>query len=147
MQSTAKSIAFAIGTTIAAVGITGILFPDVLVWIARLFDNPASWLTLAAVRITVGTLLLTAAPRSRFPRGLRALGAVIVVLAMLTLLAGLAGVKQASGAIDAWLAIGMTVVRLTALPIVALGTFIAYACGPRREVSRASAGGDLDSTA
>lgn len=132
MQSAAKWVAFAFGTCIAVVGVAGVLVPDVLVWIARRFDTSAPWLLLAAVRITVGALLITAAPRSRFPRGLRALGAVIVVLALLTLLAGVAGVEQASGAIDAWLAMGMTVVRLTALPVVALGGFMAYACWPWR---------------
>lgn len=134
MQSAAKSIAFALGICIAAVGIAGLLSPDVLVWIARRFDTSASWLMLAAVRITVGALLITAAPLSRFPRGLRVLGAVIVVVAIVTLLAGVAGVEQASGAIDAWLAMGMAVVSLTALPVLALGEFIAYACGPRRAV-------------
>ncbi len=134
MQSTAKSIAFALGICIAAVGIAGLLSPDFLVWIARRFDTSASWLMLAAVRITVGALLITAAPLTRFPRGLRVLGAVIFAVAILTLLAGVAGVEQASGAIDAWLAMGMTVVRLTALPVLALGGFIAYACGPRRAV-------------
>lgn len=134
MQATAKSIAFALGICIAAVGIAGLLSPDVLVWIARRFDTSASWLLLAAVRISVGALLITAAPLTRFPRGLRVLGAVIVVVAIVTLLAGVAGVEQASGAIDAWLAMGMTVVRLTALPVLALGGFIAYACGPRRAV-------------
>lgn len=134
MQATAKSIAFALGICIAAVGIAGLLSPDVLVWIARRFDTSASWLLLAAVRISVGALLITAAPLTRFPRGLRVLGAVIVVVAIVTLFAGVAGVEQASGAIDAWLAMGMTVVRLTALPVLALGGFIAYACGPRRAV-------------
>lgn len=132
MQSAAKSIAFVLGTCVAALAIAGLLSPDVLIWIARRFDTSAAWLTLAAVRVTVGALLITAAPLSRFPRGLRVLGAVIVVLAILTLLAGVAGVEQASGAIDAWLAMGRTVVRLTALPVLALGGFIAYACSPGR---------------
>ena len=42
------------------------------------------------------------------------------------------GVEQSRGAIDDWLAMGMTVVRITALPALTLGVFIAYACGSRK---------------
>lgn len=132
MRSTAKWIAFVVGTAIVVVGFAGLLMPDVLLWISQRFDTAAAWFTLAAVRTIVGVLLITAAPRSRFPRGLRVLGAVVLVLAVVTLLAGAAGVAQSRAAIDGWLAMGMTVVRLTALPVIALGGFIAYACGPKQ---------------
>lgn len=62
-------------------------------------------------------------------------GVVSVSLANLRLLASVACVEQDSGAIDARLSMGMTVVRLTERPVLALSGSIAYACGPRCAVS------------
>lgn len=132
MSSVAKWIAFAFGVGVLAVGIAGLLSPALLVGIAGWFGTASAWLALAVVRTAVGLVLITAAPASRFPRGLRWLGIVIVVLAIVTLGTGLAGVAPASAAIDRWLAMGTTVARLTALPILALGGFVTYAVWPRR---------------
>ena len=104
-----------------------------LVWIAERFTASGSFafLVLAAVRIAFGLTLISVAPASRAPRALRLLGYVIVILGVTTL-ATLLAVAPARGAIDAWLEQGPGVIRLTGVPILALGAFVAYACAPQR---------------
>ena len=136
MSITMRRVGRAIGLGIAAFGTTGLVQPDVLAWAAGLFTSSTAWLTLAVIRLSVGATLVTAAPASRFPRGLKVVGFVILGLAALTLTTGLFGVRWASDEIQQWLAYGRTAMRLTAVPIIALGAFLAYACGPREAGDR-----------
>ncbi len=79
-----------------------------------------------------GLILISAAAASHAPRALRVLGYVILVLGLTTALAGLLAIGPARGAIDWWLEQGSDVGRVTAIPILALGTFVAFACAPVR---------------
>jgi len=129
------TLAFAFGLCIAAVGAAGLVVPALLVWIARHFVTSGAFYVLAVVRIAFGLVLIRVAPASRAPRALRVLGYVILVLGVATVVAGAVDVEQARAAIDAWLQLGTVVVRVTALPVLALGAFVAYACGPRRRTT------------
>jgi len=84
------------------------------------------------VRITFGLILIAASPASRAPRALRILGWLIVAAGVSTAVTALAGVGWARDAIEGWLQRGAGVARVTAVPIVALGSFVAYACAPAR---------------
>jgi hypothetical protein len=128
-----KTLAFVIGLGIAGVGAMGIAAPAVLFWIAQRFvDSGAlAFSVLAVVRIGFGAILISAAPTSRAPRALRILGWLIVALGATTALTALLGVDEASGAIAGWMQRGAGVARVTAAPILALGSFVAYACAPR----------------
>ena len=130
-----KTLAFVIGLCIIAVGILGILSPSALVWIAQRFGTPADWYALGAVRVAVGVLLLSVAKTSRAPRMLR-------VVAFIPLLAGLGalatpfvGVERARATLEWWSRLGSGPVRLSAIPLLVLGGFIAYACAPARRAA------------
>jgi hypothetical protein len=117
---------------ICAVGTIGIFVPDSLVWIAQRFVTSDPFYGLAAVRIAFGLILISVAPASRAPNGLRVLGYVIVALGITTALTGLLAVAYARAAIDWWLHQESWVLRLTSCLVLALGAFVAYACAPSR---------------
>jgi hypothetical protein len=130
----AKTVAFIIGLFIAAVGAIGLLVPSSLLWIAERFTGPAggSWYALAAVRLAVGLLLLWVAKDSRAPRVLR-------VAALVPIAAGLAipvvGVERGRTMIESWSSLPSMYLRLSAIPLLALGGVVAWACAPYRRAS------------
>ena len=129
-----RTLAFVCGLCISAVGAVGLLTPSALVWIAQLFvtSGATGFYILATIRIAFGLILVSAAPASRLPRTLRVLGFVILILGIITALTGLLSIGRAQGAIEWWLHQGSGVLRLTAVLILALGGFIAFACSPAR---------------
>jgi hypothetical protein len=137
-----KWAVFGIGLCIASVGAAGLVAPSVLVSIARGFVAPGAlaFYALAAVRIAFGLLLIAVAPASRAPSALRVLGFVVTILGATTAVAGLAAVDRAQGTIEAWARQDPVVLRLTAIPILLLGGFVAYACAPGRSSSPVGAG-------
>ena len=127
-----KALAFVAGLGILAVGEIGLLMPSTLVWIAQRFGTPLQWYAIGAVRVAFGVLLLSVAATSRAPRTLR-------VVAFIPLLAGLGalatpfvGVERAGAILEWWSQLGPGYVRLSALSLLLLGGFIAYACAPAR---------------
>jgi hypothetical protein len=134
-----KTVAFVFGLFIAAVGAVGMLAPSALVWIAQQFGSPAAFYALAVVRMSFGLVLVSVASSSRVPTALRVLGYVIVTLGIATVLAGFIAVGEARSSIDWWLQQGSGVIRLTAIPVLALGGFIAYACAPAHKGSAVQA--------
>ena len=127
-----RTLAFVIGVCIIVVGVIGILVPAGLVWFAQRFATPVEWYALAVVRVAVGVLLLSVAKASRAPRTLR-------VVAFIPLLAALAiplvGVERARATVESWSLQGPGRVRLSAIPLLALGGFVAYACAPARRAA------------
>jgi hypothetical protein len=124
-----KSLAFVIGLCIVAVGAIGIVAPSALIWFAERFSAPVDWYAVSAFRAAFGVLLLVVAKDSRAPRALR-------VVAFVPLLAALSmpfvGVERARAIVDRWALQGAGIVRLTVIPVLALGGFVAYACAPAR---------------
>ena len=129
-----KTVAFVIGLCIAGVGAVGVAEPAVLVWIAQHASTPGAFYAVAAIRIAFGAVLISVAPESRAPRGLRLLGWIIVIAGIATALTGLVGMERARAIIEWWLQQGSSVLRATSLLLVALGSFVAYACAPARRV-------------
>ena len=127
-----KTLAFVIGSCIAAVGLSGLVAPSGLVWIAQHSVTSGVFYVVAAVRVAFGLVLVSAASASRAPRALRIMGYVIVVVGLVTALTGAAGIERARTIIDWWLQLGMGVIRVTSLLLIALGGFVAYACFPAR---------------
>jgi hypothetical protein len=127
-----KALAFVAGLGMLAVGEIGLLMPSTLVWIAQRFGTPLQWYAIGAVRVAFGVLLLSVAATSRAPRTLR-------VVAFIPLLAGLGalatpfvGIERARAILEWWSQLGPGYVRLSALSLLLLGGFIAYACAPAR---------------
>jgi hypothetical protein len=133
-----RTLAFVFGLCISAVGTVGIFVPASLVWIAQHFATSSPFYALAAVRIAFGLILISVAPASRAPKGLRVLGYLIAVLGITTALTGLLAIGRARTAIDWWLHKESGVLRLTSGLILALGGFVAYACAPVQQHERES---------
>jgi hypothetical protein len=126
-----KTLAFVIGLLIAAFGTVGILAPSVLVWVAQHAVSPTQLYFIAAIRVAFGVLLISVASGSRAPKTLR-------VVALIPLVAGIAllvNVERAPAIIEWWLQQGPGLVRLSALAVVAIGGFVAYACAPARRAA------------
>jgi hypothetical protein len=127
-----KTLAFVCGLCISAFGVVGLIVPSVFVWLAQHFMTSGSFYIIAVVRIAFGLLLISVASASRAPKTLRVLGSVIVILGIASVFTGLVAIEWARGAIEGWLQKGPGVFRLTSIPILALGGFVAYACAPSR---------------
>lgn len=125
-----KRLAFVFGLCILAVGIMGVIAPASVVWLAERFASPAPFYVLGAVRITFGLVLISVAPDSRVPKALRFMGGIIVLLGVITLITGFVAVEPARATIESWTHQSPAILRLTALFVVALGGFLAYACAP-----------------
>jgi hypothetical protein len=136
-----RTAAFVVGLCIAAVGAVGILAPSILVALGQHFVTSGPFYVVAAVRVAVGLLLLSVAAVSRAPRALRVLGWVIVAVGITTALTGLLAIGEARAAIEWWSRQGPGLVRGTAVLLLALGGFVAYACSSHRLARAAGAVG------
>jgi len=125
-----KTAAFAVALSIVALGVAGILVPSTLAWIAEHSVNPGAFYVIAAVRVAFGFILFSAAPASRAPKTLRALGCIIMLVGVITAVTGLVAIERASRLVEWWLQQGSGVVRLTGAALVALGGILAVACAP-----------------
>ena len=130
-----KNFAFVVGLCIGTVGGVGILAPSGLVWIAQQFVTSVAFYIIAAVRVAFGLVLISVASASRAPKALRVLGYVILIAGITTALTGLLAIGRARAIIDWWLQQESGVVRLTGVLVLALGSFIAYACAPDRRAA------------
>src|SRR5262245_48154344 len=130
-----KSLAFAIGLCITAVGAVGIVAPSTLVWIGERFATSGEWYALGAVRIAFGLLLLAVAKASRAPRTLRVVACIPLLAGVGALATPLVGLERARAAIAWWSQLGSGGARFAAIPLLALGGFVAYACDPFRRTA------------
>ena len=127
-----KALAFVAGLGILAVGEIGLLMPSTLVWIAQRFGTPLQWYAIGAVRVVFGVLLLSVAATSRAPRTLRVVALIPVLAGLGALATPFVGVERAGAILEWWSQLGPGYVRLSALSLLLLGGFIAYACAPAR---------------
>lgn len=129
-----RIFAFIFGLCISSIMAVGIVAPSALVWIAQqvLASGSLGFYIIAAVRIAFGLILISVGAASRAPKAVRVLGSVIVILGLFTAFSGWGAIARAQGAIESWLQQGSAVLRLTAVPFLALGVFVVYACAPPR---------------
>ena len=127
-----KTLAFIIGLLIGAFGAVGIIAPAGLLWLAEHSVTSSVFFVVAAVRVAFGLLLISVASVSRMPRTLRVLGYLILIVGITTGLTGLMAIEGAHAIIEWWLRQGSGVIRLTGIPLLVLGGFVAYACAPTR---------------
>jgi hypothetical protein len=107
------------------VSIGGVVSPDSLMTLRRLyFATPGRFYAAGAVRVAMGLVLILAASGSRWPRTLRALGAVMCLQAFAATLFGL----ERARAIMEWEAMqGTMLLRAGAVVALAAGGFVAFA--------------------
>jgi hypothetical protein len=111
------------------VGIVGIVSPDGGTTLRRLyFATPGRFYTAGAVRVAMGLVLILAALRSRWPRTLRVLGAVMCLQALTATFLGL----ERARAIMEWEGMqGSALLRTGAVVALATGAFVAFAVTKR----------------
>ena len=116
--------AMLIGMLIVAQGAVGLVAPDLFVALVRaLHETPVIYLA-AVVRFAFGAVLFLAAPRSRAPMTLRALGALVALGGLLT---PFIGVPFARVVLGWWSEGGASIVRIWAAAALGLGAFIVFA--------------------
>lgn len=128
-----NTLAVVIGLCVAALGTVGLVAPAVLVSIAEHTGTAGAFYVIAAVRVAVGLVLISAAAASRAPKAIRILGYIIVAAGLATALIALLAMGPARAIIDWWLQQGSGLVRLTGLLVLVVGGVVAYACArPQR---------------
>ena len=130
-----KTLVFVAALLIMAIGAIGIVVPSVLVWITQYSLTSAAFYLIGAARFGLGLVLVSVASTSRAPRTLRILGYLVMIAGMATVLVGLVAMERARALIEWWLQQGSGLIRLVGVFVVALGSFVAYACAPPRRAA------------
>lgn len=112
------------------VGIVGLVSPEGGTTVRRLyFATPGGLYTAGALRLAMGLVVILAAPTSRAPKTLRALGAVMCMQALsLTLL----GPERARAVLEWETMQGTVLLRVGAAVALAAGSFMVFALTGRR---------------
>ena len=130
-----RNFAFVAALVIMAIGAVGIVVPSGLAWVAQYSLTSAAFYLIGAGRFGFGLVLVSVASTSRAPRTLRILGYLVMIAGVATVLAGLLAMERARAIIEWWLQQGSDLIRLSGVLVVALGSFIAYACAPPRRAA------------
>jgi hypothetical protein len=125
-------LAMALSLLVAALGAIGVVAPAELRGIARHFQTPTGLYAAAAIRVVLGGTLVLAAPTSRAPRVIRAVGVVILVAGLITPFLGL---DQFRGILEWLSAQGPTATRIWAGGTLAFGCLLIYALFPKSRAS------------
>ena len=121
-------LAMALSALVAAMGSIGLLSPAALLGIGRLFGTPSGLYAAAALRIVFGAALFLAAPASRLPPVVRAIGILIFVAGLVTPVLGL---ERLRAVLDWASAQDSIFLRAWAGFALAFGGFLTWALRPR----------------
>lgn len=114
-----------IGAIISLICLTGVILPARLLQVVRAaWQYRAALFVAVMVRLTVGALLVLAAPHSRFPLAFGILGWLAIVAALLI---PIAGRKRIGQLLDWWLRRTPRGIRLWSLAGLVFGCFLVYA--------------------
>lgn len=114
-----------IGTIISLICLTGIILPAQLLHAVRAaWQYHAALFVAIMVRLTVGALLVLAAPQSRYPLALETLGWLAIVAALLI---PAVGRKRIGQLLNWWCLRSALGVRMWSLAGLAFGCFLVYA--------------------
>jgi hypothetical protein len=112
-----RTIVLFLATLMVLFGLTGILWPEGLTWVAKYSVNSTGLYVVAAVRIILGALLFIGARATRMPKTLRVIGILIFLAGVSTLFMS---VQRVQAIVDAMLAHGAEFFRVAAcVPLVA----------------------------
>lgn len=117
-----------------AIGVVGLASPDLLTTIRRTyFETAVALYSVALLRLTMGIVVILAAPLSRFPKTLRLLGAGMCLQAMAPMLLA---PERARAVLEFEAAQGPTLLRCGAAMALAAGGFLAFAVRSPRPATR-----------
>ena len=124
--------ALSIGLLIFARGLLGFVNPAIFAGVVGTIQiAPVMYLS-AVFRVLTGVVLVLAAPRSRAPKSLRGLGALIFLAGILT---PFIGPQFSRLVLDSWSEGGPAVLHVWAGAALLAGAFIVYANIPVRSAS------------
>ena len=117
-----KALVLLSAALMVLLGLTGVLWPEGLMDLAKYSFTKSGAYVIAAVRILLGTFLFTCAGATRTPKSVRVIGAIIFT-------AGIVGVllshEPAQRLSEWWVAKGPEAFRIAACLPLAVGLFIA----------------------
>lgn len=122
-------LAMVVGIVIAALGFIGLLSPDTYVRLGAIWESSAGVFTIAAIQLVIGIVLILAAPASRSPFGLGALGVLATIEAVLM---PMLGHGRAHAIAHWWTHQSPSFLRLWGLLELAIGVLIVCAVAPHR---------------
>ena len=118
-----RLLGLAIGALVILASAISFAAPDLRLSLERAVMTPDGLDVIAALRIAIGLVFVLAAPTSRAPRALGALGLVVLI-------AGLAtpwfGVDRAQAVLSWFTSAGPLLMRLDAVVGMAMGSFLVY---------------------
>ena len=125
-----KYAAFLVALFTIVVGIVGLVSPDSVTMVRRLyFSTPVGLYAAGALRVAMGLVVILSAPASRAPKTLLAVGAVMCVQGLAATLFG----PDRARAILEWEAMqGAALLRAGAAVALTVGGFVAFALTSRR---------------
>jgi hypothetical protein len=134
-QLAMRAFGLTIGALIILAAAISFAVPDLRLALERSAMTPAGLYTIAGLRVALGVAFVFAAPASRTPRMIRALGLIVIAAGLMTPWFGVARAQAVAG----WLeSAGPTLMRLDAVIGMALGGFLVYAFRSPATVQRAS---------
>lgn len=117
-------VALLIALLVVAMGVLGMVSPDRLLTVIRLFERPGGLLFAGAIRVVFGVALYLAAPDARVPEVLRVLAVISFVAGLVT---PMLGVERIGRVIDWWTARPVAGLRAWAAVAMAFGLFVVWA--------------------
>jgi hypothetical protein len=124
-----SSLAMVIGFLIAAVGLVGLISPDIYVRLGWFWAEMPGIYIIAVIQLVTGLVLVRAAPSSRSPVGLGVLGAFALAEAVLMPLLGHGRTRAIA---EWWGSQTYGSLRLWALLELVIGALVVLAVAPRR---------------
>lgn len=120
-----RSAALLVAVLAIVVGVVGLVSPDSVMTVRRLYiATPLALYAVGVVRLAMGLAVIMCAPASRAPKTLRALGTVVCMQGLAAMLFG----PDRARAILEWEAmLGAGVLRVGAAVALVTGSFIAFA--------------------
>jgi hypothetical protein len=119
-----RLLGLAIGVLVILASAISFAAPDLRLSLERSVMTPAGLYAIAALRIAIGLVFVLAAPASRAPRTVRALGLIVIIAGLTTPWFGVARAR----AVLNWLAsAGPLWMHLDAGVGMAIGGFLVYA--------------------
>jgi hypothetical protein len=124
-----KILAFSIAILMIFLALTGVFWPEGLARVGHYSFTRTGLYVVAIIRLVIGLVFFLAAPASRAPRTLRVIGVIVCIAGVAT---ALLTVERAQALLDWWSAHGLGFIRVAAVVVLGVGSFIAYATAPRR---------------
>ena len=124
-----RSLTLLVGVIVVIAGLTGVIYPSLLVSLARNSVTSPMLSAAAVLRIGIGLLFLRVSRASRMPGLMRRIGIFVIIAGVAT---ALMGTDRASAIVAWWVERGPIFprVRATGAVVASLGGAVIYAIGP-----------------